>query len=272
MKRWRALALTLVLLVGLGFVGWRAWGYLERRLTPERCSVTNPGGEPVTLSAEQSRMASIIVAASYVAGLNERAATIALATAYQESGIRNLDHGDRDSLGLFQQRPDPRFEWGTAEEIMDPWYSSLRFYEELVKFPKWESTDINDQAQKVQRSGYPEAYRKHVGKATALAKATRSSGGPSITCVSFADPVANATPLVEVISKVPGVKVTTSGNQVRLTADSDEHLWSAVNLAMLNFYDASIAKVEAGSRVWERNDEQWDDAKSPVDGAVITLG
>lgn len=272
MKRWRALALTLVLLVGLGFVGWHAWGYLERRLTPERCSVTNPGGEPVTLSAEQSRMASIIVAASYVAGLNERAATIALATAYQESGIRNLDHGDRDSLGLFQQRPDPRFEWGTAEEIMDPWYSSLRFYEELVKFPKWESTDINDQAQKVQRSGHPQAYRKHVPNATALAKVTRSPSGPSITCVSYTDPVADPDPLVEVVSTVPGVKATTSGNQVRLAADSKEHLWSAVNLAMLNSYAAGITRVEADGHEWKRNGKGWTDAEEPVDGAVITLG
>jgi len=37
--------------------------------------------------------------------LPPKAWVIALATAMQESGLRNLGYGDRDSLGLFQQRP-----------------------------------------------------------------------------------------------------------------------------------------------------------------------
>jgi len=88
--------------------------------------------EPLRLTNEQARNASIIVAESYNRGLSEQAAVIALATAWQESGLRNLNYGDRDSLGLFQQRPS--YDWGTEEQIMDPWYSSGRFYEELIKF------------------------------------------------------------------------------------------------------------------------------------------
>ncbi len=272
MRRWIALGVSLAILAGVAVVGWKVWEYVHMRITPERCTVANGDGEPVTLTAEQARMTSIIVAASHEAGLSERAAVIALATAYQESGIRNLDYGDRDSLGLFQQRPDPRFDWGTAEQIMDPWYSSARFYEELVKFPDWETTDVNDQAQKVQRSGFPEAYRKHVPNATALAAAARGSAPEAITCVQFAEPVADASPIEEVVSRVPGTQVSVDGREVRITADSQEHLWSATNLAMLNFYDAGISRVQVEDRVWKRNHSTWDDAREPVDGAVITLG
>ena len=68
-----------------------------------------------------------------------------MATAYQETGIRNLDYGDRDSVGLFQQRPSQG--WGTAEQLMDPHYATGRFYDALVKIKNWKTGDINDVAQ-----------------------------------------------------------------------------------------------------------------------------
>lgn len=273
MKKWVALGVALVLVAGIAFVGWRVWDYLYTQFTPERCSVAGAEGDPVTLTKEQSRMASIIVAASFERKLPERAAVIALATAYQESGIRNLDYGDRDSLGLFQQRPDPRFEWGTAEQIMDPWYSSKRFYDELVKFPGWESADINDQAQKVQRSGFPQAYRKHVPNATTLAAAARGTKQQAVTCVNFSDPVADAKPITEVLAVLPEVKVDVEGNEVRLTADDEQSLWAATNLAMLNTYAAGITSVHVGEKSWKLNDDEWKsaDAIAPLT-AVIKLG
>lgn len=273
MKRWIALAVTLAVVAGIAFAGWRFWDYLYTRLTPERCTIVGAEGDPVTLTKEQSRMASIIVAASLERGLPERAATIALATAYQESGIRNLDYGDRDSLGLFQQRPDPQYEWGTAEQIMDPWYSSQRFYDELVKFRDWETTDINDQAQKVQRSGFPEAYRQHVGKATTIAAAGRGSAQRAVTCVNFADPVADPAPVQEVLAAVPGVEATVDGNRVLVTADDEQHLWAAAQLAALNTYASGITRIEVGEASWKLNDSEWGSSGEAEPGtALITLG
>ena len=92
-------------------------------------------------------------------GLPARAASIALATAYQESKLRNLDHGDRDSLGLFQQRPSQG--WGTAEQLQDPYYAVNAFYDALVKVDGYQAMRITEAAQKVQRSGFPEAYEDH---------------------------------------------------------------------------------------------------------------
>ena len=62
---------------------------------------------------------------------------IALATAQQESRLRNLDYGDRDSLGLFQQRPSQG--WGTEAQVQDPAYAAGKFYDWLVTVPGWET-------------------------------------------------------------------------------------------------------------------------------------
>jgi murein DD-endopeptidase MepM/ murein hydrolase activator NlpD len=88
---------------------------------------------------------------------------IAIATALQESVLTNLPNlgakNDHDSVGLFQQRPSQG--WGTVEQIMDPAYSSTKFYEHLIKVPGWESMPLTDAAQAVQKSAYPDAYAKH---------------------------------------------------------------------------------------------------------------
>ncbi|MER5490766.1 C40 family peptidase [Streptomyces sp. NPDC002490] len=98
-----------------------------------------------------------------------RGQIVALATALQESGLRNLDYGDRDSLGLFQQRPS--MGWGTAAQIRDPVYASTKFYEGLLKVSGWESMTVTQAAQAVQLSGFPDAYAKWEPLATALQKA-----------------------------------------------------------------------------------------------------
>ena len=100
-----------------------------------------------------------ITALAVSAACRARAATIAIATAIQESKLRNLDYGDRDSLGLFQQRPSQG--WGTEEQILDPVYATNRFYDALVKVKGYESMEITKVAQEVQRSAYPEAYADH---------------------------------------------------------------------------------------------------------------
>ncbi|MEW1699321.1 MULTISPECIES: NlpC/P60 family protein [unclassified Streptomyces] len=113
--------------------------------------------------------AKVIVATGTQKRVPARGQVVALATALQESTLINLDHGDRDSLGLFQQRPSQG--WGTREQIMDPVYSSTKFYDGLVKMKDWEQMPVTVAAQKVQRSGFPDAYAKHEPLATALQQA-----------------------------------------------------------------------------------------------------
>ncbi|MGX1760360.1 C40 family peptidase [Streptomyces lydicus] len=119
--------------------------------------------------AEQVPNAKKIQATGVAMRIPARGQVVALATALQESGLRNLTYGDRDSLGLFQQRPSQ--DWGTANEILDPVRASTKFYERLRKVPGWQSLSVAQAAQAVQRSGFPEAYAKWEPLATALQKA-----------------------------------------------------------------------------------------------------
>ncbi|MFF8866002.1 C40 family peptidase [Streptomyces sp. NPDC015139] len=119
--------------------------------------------------AEQIPNAKTIQATGVAMKVPARGQVVALATALQESGLRNLDYGDRDSLGLFQQRPSQG--WGTAQEVRDPVHASTKFYEALLKVPGWQSMTVGQAAQAVQQSGFPDAYAKWEPLATALQKA-----------------------------------------------------------------------------------------------------
>ncbi|MGN9821593.1 C40 family peptidase [Streptomyces sp. SD11] len=125
------------------------------------------------LPAEQIPNAQTIVATGISLDVPGRGRTIALATALQESRLRNLAYGDRDSLGLFQQRPSQN--WGTAEQIRDPVHASQQFYKALLKVSGWQQLTLAQAAQSVQRSAYPDAYTQWEALATALQEAIAAS-------------------------------------------------------------------------------------------------
>ncbi|MEW2546116.1 hypothetical protein AB0910_10140 [Streptomyces sp. NPDC047002] len=186
---------------------------------PTKCSVRASGaaGGTFELTPEQASNAATISAVGITRGMPERAVTIALATALQESGLRNLPSGDRDSLGLFQQRPSAG--WGTRQEILDPVYASTQFYEHLGKIPDYGRLPLTVAAQEVQRSGFPEAYAKHEPDATLLAAAFTGSAPAALTCPAPfdhapGDPRAVRTALVQAF----GPKVLPEGGAPDRTA------------------------------------------------------
>jgi hypothetical protein len=134
----------------------------------------------LTLTAEQVSNAATIAAVARDRGLPDRAVVIALATAQQESRLRNLDYGDRDSLGLFQQRPSQG--WGTETQVQDPVYAAGKFYDGLVKVPGWDSGRLTDVAQAVQLSGFPEAYQQWEPMATELVAAMTEDPSHALSC------------------------------------------------------------------------------------------
>ncbi|MFJ3146387.1 hypothetical protein [Streptomyces halstedii] len=163
--------------------GYLALQYVTGREGSARCTVRAVGGGDggsYELSPEMAANAATISAVGTTLGLPERAVTIALATALQESSLRNIDHGDRDSLGLFQQRPSQG--WGTPEQIMDPVYSAGEFYTHLAKVPDYARLPLTDAAQRVQKSAFPYAYAKHEPDAALLAAALTGRAPASLTC------------------------------------------------------------------------------------------
>lgn len=137
-------------------------------------------GSTMALDPDQAANAATIADVARARGLPQRAVVIALATAQQESGLRNLPYGDRDSLGLFQQRPSQG--WGTPAEVQDPVHAAGRFYDHLVRIPHWESGELTVIAQAVQRSAYPRAYQRWEPLATALAAALHGAHPGRLTC------------------------------------------------------------------------------------------
>lgn len=143
------------------------------------CTAT-VGDVTVEVNREQAENASLIAAIGMERGLPARAVSIALATAYQESKLENIEHGDRDSLGLFQQRPSQG--WGSEEEILDPVYSTNAFYDALEEIEGYEGLEITVAAQAVQRSAFPDAYADHEEDARALASALTGHSEAAFSC------------------------------------------------------------------------------------------
>ena len=180
-RRGRSLRFAAAFLVLLALIGYVVVQYVTGGGAP-RCVVRTAEGDGPSyeLSSEMAGNAATIAAVGTTRGMPERAVTIALATALQESALRNIRHGDRDSLGLFQQRPSQG--WGTPVQILDPVYSSQKFYDGLAEVPGYSRLPLTVAAQRVQRSGFPQAYAKHEPDAALLAAALTGRASATLTC------------------------------------------------------------------------------------------
>jgi hypothetical protein len=176
---------TLIVVAALGVVAAAAvYGvksFHHDHLVADSCQVVGQTtGATYTMDPEQLLNASTIADLAMRRGLPQHAVIIALATAQQESKLRNLDSGDRDSVGLFQQRPSQG--WGATEQLLDPIYAGGKFYDALLKVPSWQTIPVAAAAQAVQRSAFPDAYASWQQRATALAAALTGSTLGQLTC------------------------------------------------------------------------------------------
>ena len=110
------------------------------------------------LDDEQREIVSLIVSIGKERDLSPRAWQVAIQAGMTESRLRNLSHGDRDSLGIFQMRPS--MGWGTVAQVTDPPYQVHKFYDVLEAVPNWEERRPGAAAQAVERSGFPDRYHK----------------------------------------------------------------------------------------------------------------
>lgn len=238
----------------------------------DRCTA-DVAGRSATLDPAQARNAAVIAGVSIRRNLVPRAASIALATAYQESGVRNLDYGHADSLGLFQQRPSKG--WGSEEQIMDPWYSSAAFYAALVRVKGWRTKDINDVAQAVQRSAYPEAYRRHVVNARTLASSLTGETPASFTCVVRSPEDGDAAGMRRFLDKTLGRKISIAEGEGALTVTTKDPAvaWAVAHQAIANTGRYGLESVTVGGYSWASSRFQmasWQ-GTGPTDGTKVVL-
>jgi len=178
-RRWIPLLLGLAVLVtaGIGFAVTRGHGPAPI-LGPPCTAASTAGSYGLTL--DQAANATTIAAVGERMGLPPHAVTVALAAALQESELRNLASGDRDSSGLFQQRPSQG--WGTPAQIQTPSYAAQSFYTHLTRVPGWPTMAVTAAAQAVQRSAAPAAYADWESEARVIASVLTGEVPAGFTC------------------------------------------------------------------------------------------
>ncbi|GAA1352576.1 hypothetical protein [Falsarthrobacter nasiphocae] len=247
--------------VGIWAVTARPWGSVVVR---ETCTAA-ADGRTHTLTPSQSHYAAQIGAISLKRGLPIRAATIATATAIQESGLANLDYGDDagpDSRGLFQQRPSQG--WGTEAQIMDPEYAINTFYNALVKVSGYQSMDVTTAAQAVQRSAFPDAYADHEPEARAFAAAFRGQTAASLSCtLRPATSPGDASAVLSGLSADLGVTGQSGASSVTVPVSDTQHGWAVAHWAVANASEYGIDSVTYGGRTWTR-EGSWSQTTTPA--------
>jgi hypothetical protein len=165
---------TAVVAVAVGF-GVHA---LLRHVAPA-CTVGS-GTSALVLAPDQAEDAATIAVVAKRLNLPDHAVTIAVATSLQESKLHNYPFGDRDSLGLFQQRPSQG--WGRPAQLLTPSYAAEAFYEHLQHVDGWESLPVAAAAQSVQHSADGTAYAQWEETARAIARALTGEVPHGMTC------------------------------------------------------------------------------------------
>ncbi|MBD8078119.1 hypothetical protein IF651_03480 [Cellulosimicrobium arenosum] len=260
----------------------------------ERCAAT-VDGQTWYLSVEQADNAALVAGAAARRDLPARATTIGLATALQESRLVNIDYGDRDSVGLFQQRPSQG--WGSVEQIMDPVYSTNAFYDVLATVDGYEDMEVTVAAQAVQRSAFPEAYAQHESLSRAWASALTGYSPAMLTCelapvpddeLSAADddPTAALTariardlgdlPVAGPDAATPGTVTVDATLLPTATGDggAERAAWSVAQWAVATADATNTVAVEVADQRWTRESATWtelandDAAPRPEPGTV----
>jgi hypothetical protein len=259
----RTIAVVVVLVIAVGVTyrlvtnGGRLVG------TPDGCTAT-VAGRSAHVDIGQAGNAVIIASVADARGLPPRAVSIAYATTLQESKLRNLDHGDRDSLGLFQQRTSQG--WGSPAQIMDPYYATGKFFDALVNIPGYQAKDLGKVAQAIQRSGYPDAYDAHVADGRTLASGITGQTPAAFRCVVHPGPrstehatagglLPRAVGVRAALRRPYGAVTSVSGHGVRLRVvvaapSGSPRTWAVANYLMANAKQLQIASIHCADRIW----------------------
>jgi hypothetical protein len=268
LRRLAVLSLVLVLVAG-GIYSAVFFVQRSETLVSERCTAV-VGDRKAELAPDQAVYASLITAVAVQRGLPPRAASIALATAMQESKLRNIGHGDQagpDSRGLFQQRPSQG--WGTEAQVMDPYYAVNAFYDALVKVPGYETLEITDAAQRVQRSAFPTAYAEHedMGRSFASGLSGQTPGAVQCTLRSAGTEGDTGAVLAE-LGRAYGSLPATDEGQALVVEASGSTAWSVAQWAVANAKGLDVVRVDVAGRSWDRNERAgWQDSDA-ADGLI----
>lgn len=234
-----------------------------------------------TVDNAQAVSAATVGGVAFSRDLPQSAVTIAYATVWQESAFYNVEYGDRDSLGLFQQRPSQ--EWGDPEEVLDPVFSSRAFYDELVEVNGWNSIPVFEAAQAVQRSADGYAYDQHEELSARMAEVFTGEQGSAMTCwygaetleallAGDADTVGAQEEMVRVFGTDPSALPVEDGQEPR-TGDLG---WAMALWAVAHAEEYGLTSVAYGDQRWSASDgldgaEAWTTTEGADTGGRVVL-
>jgi hypothetical protein len=239
---------------------------------------TKVGRLKVVVTDSQARNAALISGISIRRGMPAHAATIALATALQESKLYNLRGGDRDSLGLFQQRPSQG--WGTPQQILNPVHATNAFYDALVGVDGYQTLPVTEAAQRVQRSGFPSAYAVYENDARAMASALTGFSPAAFWCHQ-PEPSGSPAPAarraiavrraLEPAFGMIGVSVAT-GSDVQVGVSSRPHGWAVASYLVTRARELGITSVTYAGRAWQAGSNSgWHASEGSPDTSVVVV-
>ncbi len=264
LRRWLVVLTVVAALVAL--VGYAVRVLLDspRSTIAAQCSFG-----AYTLDTDQVATASTMVGVVITRGLPERAAVLVLAAAMQESKLTNLasGDGDRDSVGVLQQRPSQG--WGTVAELSDLHYATGAFLDALLKHSDWQSEPLATAIQAVQISADGSAYAPHEPEAQALADALTGATPAALSC-QFPTPttVASSSRVAAAISAdLPINAPTTAGRSVTVPGAS----WPTAAWFVAHADQLGIESVDYDQRQWTRTKGWRADPKASGAAVVATL-
>lgn len=240
-----ALAVVVAAVAGLAIGGRVLWHSFQAAVHPDGCDFGS-----YSLDLDQAQVASTVVGVVLRRKLPERAAVLTLAAALQESKLRNLalGEGDRDSVGILQQRPSQG--WGTAAQISDVHYATGKFLDAVVKVPSWQDDSLATVVQSVQFSADGTAYAKHEQQAQQIADALVGHNPAGVSC-SFGKPTAVASGSVvasALTTDLPVAKPSTSGRTVTVPGAG----WATGAWLVCNANRLGIDSVAYSGKRWTR--------------------
>jgi hypothetical protein len=246
-KAGTAVAVVAALAVA-GFFGIRSlWNSATTPFTYDHCTVGS-----YDVDTGQAAVASTMVAVVTSRKLPERAAVLVLAAALQESKLRNIPagQGDRDSVGVLQQRPSQG--WGTATQLSDVRFATGAFLDALTKHADWQTTTLAHAIQQVQISADEQAYARHADEAQVLADVLRGRVPAGITC-TFGTPTVVA-PVATVARQVAADLPVNAPSTTELTVRVPGAGWQTVAWFVANADRLGIEQVGYDGKRWTRAD------------------
>lgn len=263
------------LVAGLGYWLGTRWD----RSSPQdpRAGCLAGAERRVSLAVDQMAHAATITAVGVRLGMPDRGVQVALATALQESKLRNLPHlgerNDHDSVGLFQQRPSQG--WGSQDELTDPRYAAERFYQALSRVDGWQQLRLTEAAQRVQRSAYPEAYEKWEPDAGVLATALLGHAPGAVSCTVPGDPPTRgtdaATALGEALARDWGTPAATTPPRLSVEAPDPRTGWRYAHWLVAHAADRGVRRVHFADLEWTASAGGWSPAGSTTDQVLAEV-